>query len=87
MNKNFVIISLLGWQQWKMSGDYCLPVKTMHNYTLLDSFKLKAPKEVGVYEFVAIMLPVRNTFALSKQDSQEENTYPSYRFTIEVIAE
>lgn len=83
----FVIISLLGWQQVEMNDNRFLPVKLEPNHTALGSFKIHVPDQAGLYEFVALMLPVTNRFPTSPSELEEGEIATAYRFTVEVIFE
>jgi len=81
---SYVVVGLLDWQQVEMNGEPYLLVNTEDAYRMVDHgvFTFEAPNEVGMYEFIAFIVP-NPTQAL-----HEYTFFPlefSWRFTIEVV--
>jgi hypothetical protein len=84
MDNRFVIISLLGWKQITMNDQLYFPVEIDPLKTSLGTFTIQAPNNDGLYEYVALMLPVRSSFATDGTMLEEADISSAYRFTIEV---
>ena len=84
--QNYVIVSLLDWQQIDMNGYPYLFVHVEDNeyerITDLGHFTIIAPDEPGFYDFIAILIPNANHRNTEITHSRLDT---SMRFTIEVV--